>query len=437
MANVTIGGSTAVNFDKLTLANLLAGTITVADAGRIGIDYASGAHDDLIGAFTYDGNGALAGGTLNQIQEVNGQAPVFNITGLAVPVTTFIGWVTAGDNQTAKTVIFSGPDSVAGGGGDDVIRTYAGDDAVAAGDGADRIDGGAGNDALDGGAGLDAALYSGAARNYGWVNTGGTNWTVTDYRTGAPDGTDTLKNIESLQFLDQTVNLSTTDNDQILRTAFDHILRYAPVSGADLAFVADLTTRVNAGTLTKAAAIGQVVQKADASTAVATMAYEFFTGATPSGEGLDYLVSPSGGNTNNLNSAYYQTFNLENRYINFAVNLGKLGDGAARFNAQYGALSLFDATKQAYATIFGVTPTDAKAHALIDTRVDYFAAYGLDGPTGIGTKAAMVGWLLAEAVKADVGTYATSNNAYFTDLADGAAYHVDMIGVYPGTPLAG
>ena len=69
--------------------------------------------------------------------------------------------------------------------------------------------------------------------------------------------------------------------------------------------------------------------------------------------------------------------------------------------------------------------------------MDYFAAYGLDGPTGIGTKAAMVGWLLAEAVKADVGTYATSNNAYFADLADGAAYHVDMIGVYPGTPLAG
>ena len=436
MALVTIGGSTAINFDKLTLANLLGGTITVADAGRIGIDYASGAHDDLIGSFTYDANGALSGGTLNGITEVNGQAPVFSISGLATPIPTFLTWVTTGDNQAAKVAIFSGPDSVSGGSGDDTIRTYAGDDSVAAGGGTDRIDGGAGNDAIDGGDGNDTALYSGAARNYGWVNTGGTNWTVTDYRVGAPDGTDTLKNVESLQFTDQTVNLSTTDTDQILRTAFDHILRYAPVSAADLAFVSGLTSQVTAGTLTKAAAIGQIVQKADASTAVANIAYEFFTGLTPTGEGLDYLVSPSGGNTNNLNSAYYLNFNLENRYINFAVNLGKLGEGASRFTAQYGSLSLFDATKQAYATIFGATPTDAKVHALIDTRADYFAAYGLDGPNGIGTKAAMVGWLLAEAVKADVGTYATSNNAFFTDLADGAAYHVDMVGVYPGVPLA-
>ena len=165
MAIVTIGGSTAVNFDKLTLANLLAGTITVADAGRIGIDYASGAHDDLLGAFTYDANGALSGGTLNGITEVNGQAPVFNISGLTTPIPTFLTWVTTGDNQAAKVAIFGGQDSISGGSGDDTLRAYAGDDSIASGDGADKLDGGAGNDALDGGNGLDTALYSGAVRN--------------------------------------------------------------------------------------------------------------------------------------------------------------------------------------------------------------------------------------------------------------------------------
>jgi hypothetical protein len=42
----------------------------------------------------------------------------------------------------------------------------------------------------------------------------------------------------------------------------------------------------------------------------------------------------------------YQDFNLENRYINFAVNLGKLGEGKDAFAAHYGTLSLFDATRE-------------------------------------------------------------------------------------------
>ena len=105
---------------------------------------------------------------------------------------------------------------------------------------------------------------------------------------------------------------------------------------------------------------------------------------------MDFLVSPTGPNGNNLNSAYYQSFNLENRYINFAVNLGKLGEG----------------------------------------KIQFEAAYGGDGATGIGTKAAMVGWLLAEAVKADTGMYARANDAFLIDLADGANFAVDLVGLY-------
>ena len=42
----------------------------------------------------------------------------------------------------------------------------------------------------------------------------------------------------------------------------------------------------------------------------------------------------------------------------------------------------------------------------------------------------MVGWLMAEAEKADVGMYARANAAFLTDLADGAAFAVDLIGTY-------
>lgn len=52
------------------------------------------------------------------------------------------------------------------------------------------------------------------------------------------------------------------------------------------------------------------------------------------------------------------------------------------------------------------------------------------GATGIGTKAAMIGWLLAEAAKADVGMYSRANDAFLADLADGATFAIDLVGVY-------
>jgi hypothetical protein len=210
---------------------------------------------------------------------------------------------------------------------------------------------------------------------------------------------------------------------------------------SDPTFGTALAAKVNQSLLTQAGAIAQTVHEAAATTSVATLAYQFFTGGTPSAAGMDYLVSPTGPNANNLNSAYYQSFSLENRYINFAVNLGKVGAGQANFLAHYGALSLSDAMTQAYTTIFGTAPAAGKVDTLLnavvtsngitETRAEYFAGYGLDGLTGLGTKAAMVGWLLAEAVKADLGDYVLSNDAYLTALAGGAAgFAVDLIGQY-------
>jgi hypothetical protein len=267
--------------------------------------------------------------------------------------------------------------------------------------------------------------------------TGG--WSVVDRRAGSPDGTDTLANIERLQFTDAVIMLS-FGFSAALESAFVNILRAPSTAPINAIIAADISSRLSAGTLNDASAIGALVTTAGATTSVATLAYEFFTGKIPSAGGIDYLVSPTGPNANNINGAYYQNFSLENRYINFAVNLGKLGEGNASFTTSYGGKALFDATRDAYATIFGSTPTDAKLHALLDpsfvlngvtmTRAEYFASYGQDGASGIGTKAAMVGWLLAEAEKADVGMYARSNEAFLTDLADGAAFAVDIVAAY-------
>ena len=307
--------------------------------------------------------------------------------------------------------------------GNDVLFGGAGDDVLNGGDGADIMVGGAGVDRIDGGAGVDEARYGGLASEY-VVGVGTSGWTVADGRANPRDGTDTLINVENLVFSDKTLSLG----DAVVGLAIASLLRTNAAAGAGGVLTADLTAKITAGAMTQTGAIAEVVKAADQTTSVATLSYLFFTGKIPGQAGVDYLVSPTGPNSNNLNSAYYQTFNLENRYINFAVNLGKIGEGAAKFMTDYGSLSLFDATRKAYAAIFGGTPTDAKIHALIDTRVDYFASYGGDGPNGQGTKAAMVGWLLAEAEKADLGVMARSNAAWLADLADGSApFAIDIL----------
>ena len=224
-----------------------------------------------------------------------------------------------------------------------------------------------------------------------------------------------------------------------LRARYENVLRVdaAQISETQQTWLTQLAAKVDAGELSLVEATAEIVEAARGTTSVANLAYQFFTDAVPREAGLDFLVSPTGPNPTNLNSAYYQFFSTENRYINFAVNLGKVGEGRTGFEADYGGLTLREAAREAYETIFGGAPSEAFLTLLLDadvggglTRKDYFAVYGGDGLAGLGTKAAMVGWLLTEAAKADVGIYARSSNAYLADLADGAQFLVDMVGVY-------
>ncbi len=290
------------------------------------------------------------------------------------------------------------------------------------GDGfANTLDGGAGDDRLDGGDGADTARFSSFSWNYSVVQNSDGSKTVKDLRPGAPDGVDTLISVENVVF-------GPSASQAAINTEIAYILRLQTPTAAIAAASKGLLDQWSLGALNADQLVGKLITLAGDTTSVATLAYEFFTGKIPGQAGIDYLVSPTGPNPNNLNSAYYQSFNLENRYINFAVNLGKVGEGKDAFAAKYGSLTLFDATREAYKTIFGAAPTDTKIHAMIDGRADYFAIYGGDGVNGIGTKAAMVGWLLAEAEKADLGVMVGSNDAWLTDLADGSApFAIDIL----------
>ena len=211
-----------------------------------------------------------------------------------------------------------------------------------------------------------------------------------------------------------------------------------------------LSSQVSANQTTIEQALTTIEQFASATTTVASLTYEFFTGATPTAAGYQYLIdSPS--NPNNLDSSYYALFNIQNRYINFSVNLGKYGAGATPFNDTYGALSLSDAATKAYTEIFGAAPaagkidailnTDVTSNGITETRAQYFAYYGGDGLTGIGTKAAMVGWLLEVATQDHLGPYAGAGDHFVSDLALGnAPFNVDLLPQYGYThqvPLVG
>ncbi|MBO1907862.1 hypothetical protein KHP60_20790 [Microvirga sp. 3-52] len=75
--------------------------------------------------------------------------------------------------------------------------------------GGNRLEGGGEDDQLDGGAGQDTALFSGLLSDYTITRSSDGTLTVRDNMGDARDGTDTLKNIEFLQFQNGTITVPT------------------------------------------------------------------------------------------------------------------------------------------------------------------------------------------------------------------------------------
>ena len=95
----------------------------------------------------------------------------------------------------------------------------SGTDTITGNIAGNRLTGGGGNDVLNGAAGSDIAVYSGMFANYTVVQKADGSWSIVDLRSGSPDGTDTLWNMELLQFSNslqtlgmQTSLLTTTGN---------------------------------------------------------------------------------------------------------------------------------------------------------------------------------------------------------------------------------
>jgi Ca2+-binding RTX toxin-like protein len=99
----------------------------------------------------------------------------------------------------------------------------SGNDYIVGGAGDDTLVGGAGNDVMDGGAGHNVASYAGASQNFeASVRVGEQVVDLTD-RTGA-EGTDTLFQIQTIQFSDRSI-----DTTSIIKAANLDPSQFAPL----------------------------------------------------------------------------------------------------------------------------------------------------------------------------------------------------------------
>jgi Ca2+-binding RTX toxin-like protein len=102
-------------------------------------------------------------------------------------------------------------EDVTGGSGADTLSGDAGNNALSGGAGNDVLTGRGGNDVLDGGAGIDTAVYAGNHDAYAIRGFG--DRVVIQSHGGAPDGTDVLTGVETVQFADRTEALASVLHD--------------------------------------------------------------------------------------------------------------------------------------------------------------------------------------------------------------------------------
>ncbi len=157
---------------------------------------------DYLGSFIYS-NGSLTSGTVTGIVGYTGSAPDYSVTGGNWNVVTFGSYLNSGDSAALLEFMAAGNDTWNGSNFADLMEHIGtGDDVVNGNGGNDIIRTSAGNDTIDGGSGFDTTAFSSNRANYTISKAGST---VSVKATTGTDGTDTLTNIEYLQFTDQPV----------------------------------------------------------------------------------------------------------------------------------------------------------------------------------------------------------------------------------------
>ena len=221
--NVDISGNTAATTIDINSLTTVSGNVdisgndaaTVVDAlslvtvgGDVTIDLAPDATVDASAFGPGGGTVRVIGDDgrettviLGSLAQMGGLLTITTADGVALTSTAGLGTITLTGTAGDNTLIGSAA-------AHNVFDSGAGDDVATGGGNDDLFIGGAGDDRLDGGDGIDTAAFSGNFTDYSVTRHADGSLTVTDIRVGATDGTDTLSNIELLQFADGMLTLA-------------------------------------------------------------------------------------------------------------------------------------------------------------------------------------------------------------------------------------
>lgn len=201
MANIVVTeASNNVPYNDLLDIDLNNVQITSATGSAITVS-SLGLSLTLNGTFYYDAYGYLTSSSSAYAMSLhyNG-ALIMSATGFSLSYND----IAYGSLDSALQTAFAGNDSYfSAWNGDDFVWTYGGND---------RINLGSGNDTLDGGSGSDRLIVDGSYGHASFSSSYGR--TILD----GPEGRDTLRSIEIVQFSDRTVGLTTGSSSSNLLT---------------------------------------------------------------------------------------------------------------------------------------------------------------------------------------------------------------------------
>lgn len=170
------------------------GTVTSATNSSITISDYYGNRGTYYGSFEYNGN-SLAGGIVTGYDSYSNYGIEYTVRNGSFNALVVKSYLDRNDATGLSAYVLSGTDNLSGSSGADFLKGLGGND---------RITGSAGNDTIDGGEGVDIAVYSGSRSSY--ILSKAANTTIVQ-DSSSRDGTDTLSNVERLQFSDTTVAL--------------------------------------------------------------------------------------------------------------------------------------------------------------------------------------------------------------------------------------
>ena len=190
-------------------------------------------------------------------------------------------------------------ENAVGGSGNDVMIGNAADNTFT---------GGGGNDVINGCAGIDTCVYFGLSDQYSIANNVDGSTSVADLRAGAPDGIDTLFNIQLLTFGDHVVVPLGPDYVQFAREDFgialDHTNSAGQLLGTDQTDVLfggasrDMIVALNGDDIIFSSAGRDVIHAGDGNDTVLISGSNAIVDTIDGGDGIDTIKVLDDGSVN-------------------------------------------------------------------------------------------------------------------------------------------